>query len=35
VLDAGPHRPIVHDPLPPPQNSKNDRIEVVLVAPAS
>ncbi len=35
VLDAGAHRPIVHDPLPPPQNSKNDRIEVVLVAPAS
>lgn len=35
VLDAGPHRPVAHDPLPPPQNSKNDRIEVVLVAPAS
>lgn len=34
-LDAGPHRPIVHDPLPPPSNSKNDRVEVILVAPAS
>lgn len=30
---AGPHRPVVHDPLPPPRNSKNDRVEVVLVAP--
>ncbi len=34
-VDAGPHRPIVNDPLPPPTNSKNDRVEVVLVAPAS
>jgi hypothetical protein len=34
-FDAGPHRPIVHDPLPPPTNSKNDRVEVILVAPAS
>jgi flagellar motor protein MotB len=34
-LDAGPHRPIVHDPLPPPTNSRNDRVEVILVAPAS
>ena len=33
--EAGPHRPIVHDPLPPPTNSKNDRIEIVLVAPST
>jgi OmpA family len=33
AVHAGPHRPIAHDPLPPPTNSRNDRIEVVLVAP--
>ena len=27
-------RPIVHDPIPAPRNSKNERIEVVFVAPA-
>jgi len=33
-VDAGPHRPMVHDPIPPPANSKNDRVEVVLVVPS-
>ncbi|MCL2823877.1 MAG: hypothetical protein FWD57_07800, partial [Polyangiaceae bacterium] len=33
-FDAGQYRPIVNDPLPPPPNSKNDRVEIVLVAPS-
>ncbi len=32
---AGPHLPITHDPLPPPRNSENDRVEMILVAPSS
>ena len=35
VIDAGANRPVVHDPVPPPANSLNDRVEVVLVAPSA
>lgn len=31
---AGPHRPVIHDSLPPPSNSQNDRVEVVFVTPS-
>lgn len=34
LIDAAHFRPVVHDPIPPPTNSQNDRIEVVLVAPS-
>lgn len=34
LINAAHFRPVVHDPIPPPTNSLNDRVEVVLVAPS-
>jgi outer membrane protein OmpA-like peptidoglycan-associated protein len=35
AVHAGADRPVVHEPVPPPPNSQNDRTEVVFVAPTS